>query len=442
MRKIAALLSIALAITLLVSTSMASGVPLVVASSSEIIEETYTAYEAAYKVYQNSLKNITSTDVYIDYTNTNVSDYLSLVDKQMNSLSGYIFRIKGTYIKKPGIVKLTIECTRSAEESDKVSTIEKGAINIANQTRSKYSDIKKQLAYINDLLVNLCCYDKESAADIENASDLAWSAYGCLINGKAVCGGYTNAFTVLCEKLGVPVYEVTGNSPRGILHTWNKVYVDNAWRNVDVTSNDPTWNKEPSKLDIDRTSKRFFLLSDAAMQNLGYTWTTERDAVIEDTKYPDTNTTRAAELKELGIIRGTNSGYELNRLITRAETAIIAARMMNAEKEIISNSAYYAEMCKFPDVVGWERPYIGYCVSKGILNGLPDGTFGPKNATLKRDYAVVMLRILGVTDYKFTEAADRAIELGILAEGRNLFIRSVYAYRSDAVDMTFNALGV
>ena len=48
----------------------------------------------------------------------------------------------------------------------------------------------ERVLYFHDYIVTHCDYDKSS----ENA----WSAYGCLVEGKAVCEGYSKALLLVC----------------------------------------------------------------------------------------------------------------------------------------------------------------------------------------------------------------------------------------------------
>lgn len=93
------------------------------------------------------------------------------------------------------------------------------------------------------------------------------TAYGGLVEGKAVCGGYSTAYKVIMDKLGIPCITVNGytnnkdengkNSASNVYHAWNYVYLnapkkvaatadgaeDGAWYSVDVTWNSSAANK-------------------------------------------------------------------------------------------------------------------------------------------------------------------------------------------------------
>lgn len=125
------------------------------------------------------------------------------------------------------------------------------------------SDFDRVL-YFHDYLVEHCDYDKNN----ENA----WSAYGCLIDGKAVCEGYSKAMLLLCDRAGIPCLPVSGTSGTESreMHMWNKVQMDGSWYNIDVTWDDPTdGNDTPITEETENTKhydyihRNYFGLTDA-----------------------------------------------------------------------------------------------------------------------------------------------------------------------------------
>lgn len=59
------------------------------------------------------------------------------------------------------------------------------------------------------------------------------SAYSTLLLGTTVCAGYSMAYEMLCNSMGVDTIAVTSNN-----HEWNKVRVNDSWYNVDCTWDD------------------------------------------------------------------------------------------------------------------------------------------------------------------------------------------------------------
>lgn len=97
------------------------------------------------------------------------------------------------------------------------------------------NDIDKIRA-VHDYLVDTIDYDgsKESTA---------YTAYGALVDKKAVCEGYAKAFKYVLDDMKIPCILVRGvaknNDGESEGHAWNYVKVDDQWYAVDVTWDDP-----------------------------------------------------------------------------------------------------------------------------------------------------------------------------------------------------------
>lgn len=101
----------------------------------------------------------------------------------------------------------------------KVTEIVKGA---------KGDNYQKAL-YLHDYIVNNVSY---------TVSDNDQSAYGALIDGKAVCAGYSHAYQLLLRKAGIESFYITGTA-LGAAHAWLLVFLDGDCYYTDVTWDDP-----------------------------------------------------------------------------------------------------------------------------------------------------------------------------------------------------------
>lgn len=63
------------------------------------------------------------------------------------------------------------------------------------------------------------------------------TVYGALVNNSALSGGYSMAFKLLMNKYDLVTYIINGEA-NGKPHTWNMVYINQAYFHVDVTLND------------------------------------------------------------------------------------------------------------------------------------------------------------------------------------------------------------
>ncbi len=99
--------------------------------------------------------------------------------------------------------------------------------------------------YLHDYLIDNCSYDKSAADSIDNNGGgkslgryfESFSAYGAVVNGAAVCQGYTDALGYLLSCVGVESSQITGKS-QGANHVWNTVLIDGEWYHVDSTWDD------------------------------------------------------------------------------------------------------------------------------------------------------------------------------------------------------------
>lgn len=65
---------------------------------------------------------------------------------------------------------------------------------------------------------------------------------------KGVCYDFSNLFAALCRSQNIPCYVVDGTSYKtAAQHTWNRIYYNNSWWDVDVT-NDTTSTANGNKL--------------------------------------------------------------------------------------------------------------------------------------------------------------------------------------------------
>ena len=106
---------------------------------------------------------------------------------------------------------------------------------VVSQIPPGFNDYDKAL-YVHDYIVKNTRYATEKRGLTYNG--LWGNAYGCLVDGSAVCQGYAEAFSLIMQKLGIECGVCTGNSDRGS-HAWNYVKIDGNYYWIDVTWDDP-----------------------------------------------------------------------------------------------------------------------------------------------------------------------------------------------------------
>jgi hypothetical protein len=98
------------------------------------------------------------------------------------------------------------------------------------------SDYEKE-KYVHDYIVNHCSYAVPAEGNNSN------NIYGCLVEGKAGCEGYSRAFQYLLNKLNIDNRLISGEATEDgvnyIPHMWNYVTISGKNYFVDVTWDDP-----------------------------------------------------------------------------------------------------------------------------------------------------------------------------------------------------------
>lgn len=89
--------------------------------------------------------------------------------------------------------------------------------------------------FIHDKLLNNCKYEED--ADITQGRQSAFTMYGALVEGSAVCEGYTKTMQYLLKLVGIETITVNGYS-KSELHQWCLVNIDDKWYHLDATWND------------------------------------------------------------------------------------------------------------------------------------------------------------------------------------------------------------
>lgn len=106
------------------------------------------------------------------------------------------------------------------------------AKNMALAGMPDSSDEYDKVKYIHDYITENCSY-VTGVDDSYNST-----AYGCLVEKKANCEGYSKAFNLLASEAGLRSVVVIGRTDKDENHAWNQVKVNGEWYNIDVTWDD------------------------------------------------------------------------------------------------------------------------------------------------------------------------------------------------------------
>ncbi len=166
--------------------------------------------------------------------------YRMLLYKDMNG-------IENPYSSEEGFAQVKSMYAELVSELDR----------IADEIRFDGMTDFDKLLLAHDYIASHCAY-----YNVEDyyGDNLSYSAYGVIINQKAVCQGYSFAYEAILSRLGFDdVLFVISDS---LNHVWNLVKLDGKWYNIDVTWDDPMQiNYDMNNPDMQLIRHNFFLIS-------------------------------------------------------------------------------------------------------------------------------------------------------------------------------------
>ena len=118
-----------------------------------------------------------------------------------------------------------------AECSVAISRFDAAVASAVRSVPSGLSEFGREECLFN-YLVGHCSYD--NAAVTDNSRWQAFTSYGAIVDGSAVCEGYSRAMQLLAGDVGLNCTLVRGSS-NGAGHMWDQIKIDGAWYNLDVT---------------------------------------------------------------------------------------------------------------------------------------------------------------------------------------------------------------
>lgn len=129
---------------------------------------------------------------------------------------------------------------------------------LATITTADMSDEQKITA-VHDYMVIHTRYD-EAAYYLKQSSigNATFSADGPVLYGTGVCQGYSYAFKLYMDLLGIPCSIVSNSN-----HAWNRVTIRGINYEIDVTWDDPIPDR--GAVDVSQVSHQFFLLTPEEM---------------------------------------------------------------------------------------------------------------------------------------------------------------------------------
>lgn len=182
--------------------------------------------------------NFTYDDCVNDFKNyIQTSDYMEVMNNYVNPFNSFdnIFVINNNFNQ----ITINVDKLYTEKQITEVNTI------IDNFIKENITDDmtdRQKIKTFHDWIINNTKYDKNF--DVNTNKELypyhPYNAYGPLVEGYAVCSGYSDALAIFLDKLGIKNYKISNEVANGEEgHVWNYVLIDNKWYHIDLTWDDP-----------------------------------------------------------------------------------------------------------------------------------------------------------------------------------------------------------
>ncbi len=145
-----------------------------------------------------------------------------------------IFWISGTFSYQYTGNKTTLKLNsilKKDEQKAATKKLEQKVSEILSKISSSSSEYEIEL-FIHDYIIKNCKYTESSKISSNNPK--IFTSYGCLIDGSAVCEGFSKATQLLLNHSGIKCTTITG-AKKDESHMWNIVKINGNWYHLDVT---------------------------------------------------------------------------------------------------------------------------------------------------------------------------------------------------------------
>ncbi|HIS38910.1 MAG TPA: hypothetical protein IAB45_05310 [Candidatus Onthousia faecavium] len=152
--------------------------------------------------------------------------------------------------------KVTLNIEHNYTDSD-IKLIEAKVLEIEQTIWTDEMSIEDKIKAAHNYIINNSKYDKDRSDNnvVNYKSD---TAFGTLLEGYSLCGGYTDSIALFLEDLNIKNYKVASEN-----HVWNAVFLNNNWYHLDLTWDDPITSDGSDILEYN-----FFLITTAELQEI------------------------------------------------------------------------------------------------------------------------------------------------------------------------------
>ena len=119
--------------------------------------------------------------------------------------------------------------------------------------------------------------------------------------------------------------------------------------------------------------------------------------------YPGDTEAQAQMLYDLGLFKGTDKGFALEKSMTRAEASVMLTRLLGAEKTALAGNWKHP----FTDVPKWADKYVGWLYQNGLTKGVSATLYGSQRNVTCGQYCIFLTRAhLDADSYQGTAFVD------------------------------------
>lgn len=122
-----------------------------------------------------------------------------------------------------------------------------------------------------------------------------------------------------------------------------------------------------------------------------------------DNNYPGDTEAQAQMLYDLGLFKGTDKGFALEKSMTHAEASVMLTRLLGAEKTALAGNWKHP----FTDVPQWADKYVGWLYQNGLTKGVSATLYGSQRNVTCGQYCIFLTRAhLDADSYQGTAFVD------------------------------------
>lgn len=181
------------------------------------------------------------------------NEILSIINNYVHPYNSY----NSISVNMNNFGRITVDITKLYSDNE-ISVINNQVNSIYNKIINPKMTNDQKIKAIHNYIINNSIYDKNWVnLPEENRKFKSNTAYGPLIQKIGLCGGYTDAMELFLEKMNIKSYKISSEN-----HIWNYIYINNTWKHLDLTWDDPVTNTGKNILQYD-----YYLIDTKTLEN-------------------------------------------------------------------------------------------------------------------------------------------------------------------------------